>query len=71
MQRDLAKAICEETLSCCRELNRSLGILQKYVDPDFFGRRRRDVGEIMGNLYFDVLCEVFRQYPDLEPDWVE
>ncbi len=71
MQREIAESVCKETLQCCQMLNKSLCVLEGEVDPAFFHRYRKGIGEIMGNLYFEVLCEIFSQYPDLEPDWEE
>ncbi len=71
MRRDTAEAVCKEVLRCCQKLDQSLGVLEGFVDPDFFCRYRRVVGETMGNLYFEVLCEIFGKYPDLEPDWMK
>ncbi len=71
MRREIAESICKETLLCCQKLYQSLGSLEGSVDPAFFDCYRRGIGEIMGNLYFDVLCELFSQYPDLEPDWTK
>ncbi len=69
MQREPAEYVCNETLRCCRKLNQALGSLQGSVDPVFFQRFKKETGQIMGNLYFDVLCRVFDEYPDLEPEW--
>ena len=69
MRRETAEAICKHALECSRHLNQALGDIEGLVDPDFFSQYKKGVGGVMGSLYFDVLCEVFSQYPDLEPDW--
>ena len=69
MERGTAKVICEHILECNKHLNQALWAVKGPVSPDFFDRYKKDVGWVMGSLYVDVLCEVFKQYPDLEPDW--
>ncbi len=69
MRRDVAEYVCEEVLRCCQKLDQSLGFLEGSVEPGFFHRYRRGVGETMGELYFEVLCEIFGKYPELEPEW--
>ncbi len=71
MNRETAQAICKYTLECSQHLNEVLWAIKGSVNSEFFDRYRMDVGKVMGNLYWDVLCEVFKQYPDLEPDWKE
>jgi hypothetical protein len=47
-------------LVCCSE-NVSLWTIRRD------SRYRRQVGQVMGLFYIDVLRELFKQYPDLEP----
>lgn len=68
MRKDLAEEVTRELLSCSSKLDHSVGLLQGVVDEDFFTRYRGLVGQTMGMLYIEILRELFRQYPDLEPD---
>ena len=71
LQRETAQDICKHVLECNGYLNQALWAIKDSVNPGFFDRYKKDVGWVMGSLYVDVLREVFKQYPDLEPDWEE
>lgn len=67
MNRDLAEELTRDLLACSGKLDRSVAIIQASADPGLFQIYRRSVGQIMGLLYIEILRDVFRQYPDLEP----
>lgn len=64
----MAEEITRELLSCSGKLDHSVGLLQGVVDEDFFIRYRGLVGQVMGMLYIEILRDLFRQYPELEPE---
>jgi hypothetical protein len=68
MRKDLAEEVTRELLSCSGKLDHSVGLLQGAVEEDFFIRYRRLVGQAMGTLYIEILRDLFRQYPELEPE---
>jgi hypothetical protein len=68
MRKDMAEEITRELLSCSGKLDRSVGLLQGVVDEEFFTRYRGLVGQVMGMLYIEILRDLFRQYPELEPE---
>ncbi len=68
MRRDLAEKICTTLLECSGKLDRSVGVLARAVDAEFFDCYRRSVGQALGAIYLDILREVFEEFPDLEPD---
>lgn len=67
MDKDLAKRMTEDLLSCSGELDRSVSALQNEVDKNFFHDYRRKVGELMGLFYIEVLRPIYDEYPELEP----
>lgn len=68
LNRELAEEVTKELLACSGKLDQSVATLQGEVGEDLFVRYRRLVGQTMGELYLDVLRDLFQQYPDLEPD---
>jgi len=68
MRKDLAEVVTRELLFCSGKLDHSVGLLQGVVGEDFFTRYRGLVGQVMGTLYIEILRDLFRQYPELEPE---
>ncbi len=68
MRREVAELVCGELLECSGQLDHSVMELTGSVDSIFFNRYRQLVGEIMGNFYLDILRDIFKEYPDLQPD---
>lgn len=68
LSRELAEEVIKELLACSGKLDQSVATLQGEVDEDLFLRYRRLVGQTMGELYLNVLRDLFRHYPELEPD---
>ncbi len=71
MSRDLAERIARELFACSGKLDRSIADLNGAVDDEFLQRYRRRVGQIMGLLYIEFLGDIFKQYPDLEPESIK
>ncbi len=68
MHRDLAVTISQELLACSGKLDRSVTQIQGLVDDEAFETYRYQVGEVMGLIYIEILREIYKQYPDLEPE---
>ena len=68
ISRKRAEAIVQELLECTEKLDQSVAILVDQAEEDFFISYRRQVGEVLGFFYLEILSEVFREYPDLEPE---
>lgn len=68
MRRELAEEIVRALLSASGKLDESVAALQGAVDEQTFLRYRGLVGQVMGLVYIEILRDLFRQYPDLEPD---
>jgi hypothetical protein len=64
----MAEEVIRELLACSGKLDHSVATLQGQVNDDIFIKYRKLVGQAMGHLYLDLLRDLFKQYPDLEPD---
>lgn len=71
LSRELAEEVTEELLTCSGKLDQSVGTLQGAVDDDLFVRYRRLVGQTMAEFYDGIMRDLFKQYPDLEPDSIK
>lgn len=71
MHRRSAEELTEDLLACSGKLDRSVAIIQSSSNPDFFQKYRTSVGQVMGLFYLEILRDVFRLYPDLEPKITE
>jgi hypothetical protein len=68
MRKDLAERLTRDLLAASGKLDQSVSVLMETADEEFFRRYRRAVGEAMGTIYIEILRDVFRQYPELEPE---
>lgn len=68
MHRDIAERLVRELLSCSGKLDQSVSLIHGVVEDEVFCRYRRQVGEVMGLLYIELLREIYAYYPDLEPE---
>lgn len=66
--RALAERTSRELLACAGKLDQSVALLEGAVDREFFQSYRELVGQVMGLFYIEILRDVFKQYPDLEPE---
>jgi hypothetical protein len=71
MRRDLAERLAQDLFLCSVKLDNSIAEVERMADQEFFQKYRRLTGRVMGLLYVDILREIFRQYPDLEPDFMK
>jgi hypothetical protein len=68
LSKELAEYVLGQLLECSGALDRSVGTLQGAVDDKLYARHRLLVGRTLAEFYDGVMRDVFKQYPDLEPD---
>jgi len=68
MNKGQAEKVARALLSCAGKLDESVGLLRHDMDEEGYLSYRREIGEIMGLLYIDILRPIFAQYPELEPE---
>jgi len=68
MNKELARDVRDALLDCSGKLDRSVSILEEVTSEQFVRRYRRLVGAIMGEFYVEVLRDLYREHPDLEPE---
>ena len=68
MNKQTAEALIKDILACSGRLDQSVGAIQGTVAESDFKQYRAVVGETMGLLYIEILRDLFRQFPELEPD---
>jgi hypothetical protein len=67
MDRHQAEKICRTLLDCSGKLDRSVATLEGLGSEEFQKRYRRLVGSIMGEFYIEIMRDIYREYPELEP----
>ena len=68
MDRKTAELLMKELLALSRPLNSATAIVDKIADEEERNKLRREIGEVMGSLYANLMLPIIRQYPDLDPD---
>lgn len=68
MEKSLAASIIEGSLVVGQSLNELLRLVEKVTEGRVQKDLRRQIGDVMGRLYTDVMMPVIQQYPDLDPD---
>lgn len=71
LNKQLAEEILGQLFECSGKLDQSVSILQGAVDDDLFIRYRRLVGQTLAEFYDGIMRDLFKQYPDLEPDSIK
>lgn len=67
MNRTTAELVKEVVLECARHLDTSVATVQAEWNSPQAELYRRLVGQVMGRLYTEVLAQVYRSHPELEP----
>ena len=68
MTKDVAKELNRLVREASGLLDRSTGVAQDELSSQSFDSFRREVGLILGEIYFTVLEDLWEQYPDLLPE---
>ena len=67
MELQTATAITKLMLDVSAQLNASMKVVLDDSDPSESDAYRRCVGNLMGQIYCDILTPIFKQYPQLTP----
>lgn len=68
MNKELAKVVCDALLDCSGKLDHSVSALEGATSEQFLRQYRRLAGAIMGEFYIEILRDLYREHPDLEPE---
>jgi hypothetical protein len=71
MEKEFARKIVEMEFRHEARLNQALFLVRDQCTEDEFKRYRRAVGHVMGDMMYDVSRHIFREHPDLEPEWLK
>jgi hypothetical protein len=69
MQREIASGIIELMTEYSAKLNQSAQLVKDSCPTEEFQEYRTAVGQIMGTMYVDIMRPIFKEHPDLEPEW--
>jgi hypothetical protein len=67
MQLETAQKISKLMLECAERLNHSVQLVSEGSDPKELFDFRKSVGNIMGQIYCDVLGPIYKEYPEIMP----
>ena len=68
MDRKTAERLMGEMLALGGPLDSATEIVDQIADKDERSNLRREIGELMGAIYTNIMLPIIRQYPDLDPD---
>jgi len=58
----------KELLAMGQPLNSAAQLIDQIASEDERRQFRRGLGEVMNQIYIDLMRPIIRQYPDLDPD---
>jgi hypothetical protein len=67
MNLETAQEINKLMLECTERLNRSVQLALENSEPTEFAEYRKTVGNIMGQIFCDVLVPIYKKYPAVKP----
>lgn len=67
MTEEIASTIRDKLLEASRLLNESILVVQDGCTEDQFVKFRSAVGNIMGEIYIDILAPLYKEYPSIMP----
>lgn len=68
MTKDGARVMLTAALDATRLLDSALADVQGTESDDEFHHLRRAVGQVLGEILFEILNPIIEEYPDLTPD---
>jgi hypothetical protein len=71
MHRELAERLVRDILNYSSKVDQSVAEVALAKDQGFLHQYRRAAGQVMGFLYFEILRDIFLQYPDLKPEGID
>jgi len=67
ISKELGRALIAEILKCHRAIDAADLLTEKIEDETERGRIRRCLAEASGSLYSDIILDIVREHPDLDP----
>src|SRR5438128_1815110 len=67
VQRDIAELLIKELLAMGQPLISATQLIDQIASKDERRQFRRGLGEVMDQIYIDLMRPIIRQYPDLDP----
>ncbi len=67
MNLETAQEINKLMLECTERLNRSVQLALEGSEPAEFAEYRKTAGNIMGQIFCDVLAPIYKQFPVVKP----
>jgi hypothetical protein len=68
MDKSTARELIRLYLKAGEPLNEATEIIDKLPDAEEQKRLRRPIGELISNVYIELIRPIVREYPDLDPD---
>jgi len=68
MEREIAKKIMAELERLGAAMNDVVSIIEDINDEKEKKKFRRELGDLMGKSFTNIMCPIIREYPDLDPD---
>jgi hypothetical protein len=71
MKKNIAELILRVALDCSRKADESAKIAMDSCDKQTFETYRQQVGQIMGNIFTEIMSPIYEEHPTLAPAWYE
>ena len=68
MKEQVARNVSALMLQSVSQLDKTVQIVKENCDKNEFSTYHKKVGNIMGQVYCDILTPIYDQYPNLMPD---
>ena len=68
MKRDVAEKIMQEMMDIGDSLNITTSLVEKIENKDECKNFKIPIGNIMGQIYTEIMIPIIKQHPDLDPD---
>lgn len=69
MKIETAREVLQAAMECSRKADESAARVKDACDEHTSRRYSRLVGQIMGNIFTEILVPIYEQHPALAPDW--
>lgn len=70
MEKEIAQQISELLEQSIKNLTKSLILVQGTMTDMEYKNFKRHIGLSIGKISYDLLCPIYKQYPDLAPPGV-
>lgn len=71
MKKEVAEQIATMLLEINGKLNNSILLVMESGDEDEIKRYKRQIGGIMGEVFFSILDPIYKEHPELKPPELE